>query len=115
MAVARYHRLSIGQKQAEALSRARENPVTCPECDARVMPTDLLAHMECRCPGKREPAPGSKWIGHREAMVLGVPRATLSFWTKSGQVRFLGERQDRRYLLRDLAMKIAQRRGFRRR
>ena len=48
-------------------------------------------------------------------MVLGVNRQTLTRWVQRGDVRFFGERQDRRYLLRDLAVKIAQRRGFRRR
>lgn len=113
--MSRYHRLSIAQKRTEGLTRVREPAVTCPSCDTQVMPCDLLAHMAERCPGRRDPGPGSKWVNHREALAMGVPRATLSFWTHSKQVRFLGERQDRRYLMRDLALKVAQRRGFRRR
>ncbi len=113
--MSRYHRLPIAQKRAEAISAVREQAVSCPRCDTRVMPVDLIAHYDERCPGPREPGPGAKWVTHREAMALGVPRATLSFWTQSSQVRFLGERQDRKYLYRDLALKIAQRRGFRRR
>lgn len=113
--MSRYHRLSIGEKQAEALGRIREPPVRCPHCDAQVMPADLLGHVEQRCPGPRDPGPGAKWIEHREALAMGVPRATLSFWANSRQVRFVGERQGRKYLYRDLALKIAQRRGFRRR
>lgn len=113
--MSRYHRLPIAQKRAEGIARMREPAVTCPSCDTQVMPAELLTHVEQRCEGPREPGPGAKWVNFREAMVLGVPRATLSFWTRTGQVRFLGERQDRQYLMRDLALKIAQRRGFRRR
>lgn len=114
-AVTTYRRMPIAQKRMEALARAREPSVTCPTCDTQVMSADLLTHLDERCPGRRDPGPGAKWVGFREALALGVPRATLSFWANSGQVRFLGERQDRRYLHRDLALKIAQRRGFRRR
>jgi hypothetical protein len=79
------------------------------------MPVDLLPHLAERCPGRRAPGPGSRWASQQEALALGVPRATLSFWAKNEQVRFIGERQDRKYLYRDLALKIAQRNGFRRR
>jgi hypothetical protein len=111
----RYQRLPIAQKRTEDLARIREPAVSCPTCDTQVMPADLLSHMAERCDGPREPGPGARWIPFREAIAMGVPRATLSKWTKNGQVRFLGERQDRKYLYRDLAVKIAQRRGFRRR
>lgn len=114
MASTPYQRLPITQKRAADLARVRESAVTCPSCDTHVMPSDLIAHLE-RCPGPREPGPGAKWIDHRAALALGVPRATLSFWTSTKQVRYVGGKQDRRYLMRDLAMKIAQRRGFRRR
>jgi hypothetical protein len=110
-----YQRLSIAEKRSLDLSRVREPAVSCPTCDMQVMPADLLAHLEQRCPGPRDPGPSARWINHREAMALGVPRQTLSFWAKSGQVRFFGGRQDRKYLYRDLALKVAQRRGFRRR
>lgn len=110
-----YQRLPIAEKRAKDLGRIRETAVTCPICDTQVMPTDLLAHMAERCQGRREPGPGAKWINWREARGLGVPGKTLSRWATSGQVRFLGERQDRRYLMRDLAIKIARRRGFLRR
>lgn len=79
------------------------------------MPADLLAHVDQRCTGPRDPGPGARWVTHREALAMGVPRATLSFWTRNKQVRFVGGRQDRKYLYRDLAVKVAQRRGFRRR
>ena len=110
-----YRRLSVVQKRALDLSRARDAAVRCPECDMQVMPVDLLSHLKERCAGPPEPGPGAKWVTHREVMSMGVPRATLSFWANSKQVRFIGERQDRRYLLRDLALKIAQRNAFRRR
>ena len=113
--VSTYQKLSISQKRASDLARVREPAVTCPRCDTQVMPSDLLGHLEQRCSGPREPGPGAKWISHREVMAMGVPRATLSFWAGSGQVRFLGERQDRKYLYRDLALKVAKRMGFRRR
>lgn len=110
-----YHRMPIAQKRAEAIARIREPSVTCPQCDTHVMPDDLLAHLKDRCPGPREPGPGARWISHREVIAMGVSRSTLSFWTASGQVRFSGDRQDRKYLHRDLALKIAQRWRFRRR
>jgi hypothetical protein len=110
-----YHKLPIAQKRAEALARAREPAVTCPDCDTQVMPADLLAHLRDRCPGQRDPGPGAKWLTHREVMALGVPRATLAKWTRDGHVRFVGELQDRRYLLRDLSLKIAHKQGRRRR
>lgn len=112
---AAYHKLPIAQKRAMAYAAQREPAVACPRCDAQVMPADLLAHVEQRCAGPREPGPAAKWVTWREALALSVPETTLSFWARTGQVRYLGERMDRRYLLRDLALKIAQRRGFRRR
>jgi hypothetical protein len=110
-----YHRLPIAEKRALAIGAQREPAVTCPTCDTQVMPADLLAHMEQRCAGPREPGPGARWVTWREALAMGVPAMTLSRWASAGHVRFMGERQDRRYLLRDLAQKIAQRNGFRRR
>lgn len=111
----RYHLMSAAEKRAGSLATVREPAVTCPSCDTQLMPTDLLAHLEQRCAGPREPGPGAKWVTGREACALGVPQQTLSFWARSGEVRFVGERMDRKYLHRDLALKIAQRRGFRRR
>jgi len=116
MAERSYHRMSVGEKQAHAREGMREPSVTCPACGTQTTPADLVAHSTKRCPGRPpDPAPHSRWVNWREARALGVPATTLSFWARAGQVRFLGERQDRRYLLRDLALKIAQRRGFRRR
>lgn len=112
---AAYHKLPIAEKRMEALARAREPAVSCPTCDMQVMPVDLLAHMDQRCPGPREPGPGAKWISWREALALGVGRQSLTRWVQAGMVRFVGGRLDRRYLHRDLALKVAQQRGFRRR
>lgn len=114
--MSRYHRLPIAQKRAEGLARAREPAVTCPTCDTQVMPADLLAHIEQRCPGPREPGPGAKWLTWREATAIsGVTAMRLSRWANNGLVRFQGGRQDRKYLLRDLALRVAGVRGFRRR
>lgn len=113
--MANYHRLPIAQKRTEALARAREPAVTCPDCDTQVTSVDLLAHMKERCTGLREPGPGAKWVTWRDAIAMGVNRQTLSRWSQTGQVRFIGETQDRKYLMRDLALKISQRLGFRRR
>lgn len=110
-----YHKLSIAEKRAQALATVREPAVTCPNCDVQVMPADLLAHLEQRCAGPRAPGPSSKWLTWREALALGVNRQTLSRWARSGLVRFMGERQDRKYLMRDLSLRIAQRGWFRRR
>lgn len=102
----RYHLLSIAEKRTEALTNARENPITCQECDMRVMPADLISHMESRCPGPSAPAPGSRWLSGREARAIGVAKSTLSFWANRGFVRVSGEGMDRRYLERDLVKSI---------
>lgn len=109
-----YHRLPIAQKRVEALARVREPAVTCPSCDTQVMPTDLLSHMEQRCSGPREPGPGAKWVSWQEARSI-VPERTLVRWIERGFVHVRGERGDRQYLHRDLATRVSQLRGFRRR
>lgn len=111
----RYQQLSIVEKRTENIARVREPSVSCPLCDTQVMPVDLLAHVDLRCPGPREPGPGARWVTWAEARAMGVPAKTLSNWAKNGHVRFVGVRLDRKYLHRDLVLKIAQRRGFRRR
>jgi len=115
MATSPYNKLPIAEKRAVDLARVREPAVTCPSCDTQVMPVDLLAHLESRCPGPRAPGPGAKWVTWREALAMGVPRVTLHRWVENGFVRFAGEKQDRKYLLRDLAIKLAQRMGLHRR
>lgn len=109
-----YHRLPIAQKRAAAIASARESAVACPDCDTQVMPADLLAHLEERCTGPRDPGPGSQWITWREARSL-VPKRTLVRWIDSGRIRFKGDRGDRQYLLRDLVKNVARRRLDRRR
>lgn len=104
-----YHHLPIAAKQAFHRERIREPAVTCPNCDVQTTPADLIEHVRKRCTGPREPGPGSKWITLREALEV-VPRGTLARWTKTGVVRVRGERQERMYLLRDLAVRIARRR-----
>jgi hypothetical protein len=110
-----YHRMPIAQKRAAALATMREPLVVCPVCDAHTTPRDLLDHLRERCPGQREPHPGSAWVTWREALAMGVPRQTLLFWVRRGSVRYRGERGDRRYLLRDLAIRRAGRMAVRRR
>lgn len=111
-----YQKLSITEKRAVDLDRVREPAVTCPSCDTQVMPTDLLSHMENRCAGPRQPGPSAKWLTWRDAMAIGgVTPMRLSRWARNGHVRFVGDRQDRKYLQRDLALKVAQLKGFRRR
>lgn len=112
---AAYHLMSLQEKSARSLGQVRDASVRCPDCDTQLMPADLLVHLEQRCQGRPEPGAGAKWLSHREVMQLGVSRATLNWWVVNHQVRFIGERQDRKYLHRDLVVKIAQRRGFRRR
>jgi hypothetical protein len=109
-----YHRLPIAEKRALAIGSQREPAVTCPTCDTQVMPADLLAHMEQRCAGPREPGPGARWVTWREARAI-VPERTLVRWVERGFVRHRGGRGDRTYLHRDLATRVSQMRGFRRR
>lgn len=114
--MSRYHELSVAQKRAESLARIREPAVTCPDCDTQVMLADLLGHIEQRCPGLREPGPGSKWVSHREAMAMGVGRGILSYWVKRGRVRTrMGDDGCRQYLHGDLVRRIAVQRLNRRR
>lgn len=112
----RYHQLPIAAKRAEAIARMREPAIACPrDCGTQLMPDDLLAHLEQRCPGAREPGPGSKWVTSREAVYLGVTEMSLSRWVRDGLVRARGKRGDRQYLKRDLVIQIALRRVSRRR
>lgn len=110
-----YHKLPIAQKRMQNIARVREPAVSCPDCDTQVMPADLLQHLQERCAGPRDPGPSAKWVTWAEARKMGVPKQTLSRWASSGLVRSIGGRMDRKYLHRDLALKIAQRRGFHRR
>lgn len=119
-----YHKLSISEKQGLVRGADREPPVACPYCGTVTTSSDLLSHIERGCDGPRraehdlEPQKHWQWVDWRRARALGVPATTLSFWARTGQVRYLGgekKRRDRKYLLRDLALKVAQRRVFRRR
>lgn len=103
-----YHRLSAAEKHASSLASVREMPVACARCDTQLMPDDLLNH-ETRCPGPRDPGPGSKWINWREATGL-VPEKTLRRWVQAKHVRFKGGRGDRLYLRRDLVKRLHLRR-----
>lgn len=104
-----YARMSLAEKQAEALDRQREPSVTCPRCETETTAADLMRHVENTCPGAREPHPRSRWITWREALSLGVPKPTMGRWIQQGLVRFHGESKSRVYLLRDVVQLAATR------
>jgi hypothetical protein len=109
-----YHLKSAAEKRAQALG-VREVATFCHVCDAQVMPDDLLAHIDQRCTGPREPGPGSKWVNWQEALALGIQVRTLTRWVRAKHVRFKGSRGDRLYLRRDLVKRLALRRPVPRR
>ena len=110
-----YHRMSIAEKRAVSLASVRESPESCPNgCGTTLMPADMLTHLDQRCTGPRAPGPGAKWITWREAKRI-VPERTLVRWIERGAIRYQGGRGDRKYLYRDLAVRVSQLRGFRRR
>jgi hypothetical protein len=109
-----YHKLSVGEKRAQALATVRESAIACPSCDTQVMPADMPSHLE-RCGGPREPGVGSKWITWQEALALGAPARSIVRWRQRGLIRTRGGRGDRQYLLRDLVKRVASRRYERRR
>lgn len=110
-----YHLLSANEKRTVSLARVRPPAVTCPACDTQVMSADLLAHIEQRCTGPREPGPGSKWVSWAEALKLGISKKALWTWVHRGDVRMRGERGERQYLHRDLVVQVARRLLIRRR
>jgi len=102
-----YRRLTIRDKQRVALERLRPPPVACPTCGTQTGAEDLLGHVE-RCQGPREPHPLERWVTSGEVERLGVRRQTLHWWTARGVVRAqIGD--PCRYLLRDVAIRIALR------
>lgn len=111
----RYHRMSIAAKQALQRERMREPAVVCPACETQTTASDLLEHVATRCTGPRDPSATAQWITWRQALDLGVLPGTMSKWVKRGRVRTSGELQDRRYLLRDVAVRMATRRSQQRR
>ncbi len=108
-----YSRMNIAQKQAHQREVMREPSVVCPVCETQTTAVYLIKHVT-RCTGPREPNRHSKWVSWRDAMRMGVPRETMSRWVKRGLVRVRGELQDREYLLRDIALRVAARRQQRR-
>lgn len=105
-----YAKLSLQQKQALVRGGEREPPVRCPGCGTQLVASDLIPHVEHRCPGSQEPEPGpnSRWIAWRDAMRMGVSNGLMSYWARTGAVRFKGPIQGRQYLLRDVAMRVAR-------
>jgi hypothetical protein len=108
-----YRRLSAVAKQVTHLERMREPEMSCPLCETHTTAVDLPRHVECSCPGRREPHPLSRWVPWREAVRQGVPRATLRRWVLEGRVRQRGPERHREYLLRDVSWHLAVRRGAR--
>lgn len=102
-----YRRLSLVEKQALSRARIREHPVRCPGCDAATTASDLVTHVQHRCPGQQAPGPTSLWIGWRDALRMGASGRMLSFWAQRGHVRWKEGMQERRYLMRDVAMRVA--------
>lgn len=106
-----YRRLSIAAKQRVALEASREPGVACPNCGTQTAVGELLTHALERCAGKRETHPLSRWITGRQAVELGVPHSTLSRWVQRGVIRARGAPMDRQYLLRDLVVRVVDRRA----
>lgn len=116
MTPAEYHRLSFAEKRQHARDQVVAPPMRCGACGAGVQPEDFQGHVR-RCSGRPEPHKLDKWIGHREALRLGVKRGTLSYWVTTGKVRTRrtranpggrGRRPRRKYLLRDVVFSLAQ-------
>ncbi len=104
-----YPRLSAAEKRQRAREAIREPAVACQLCGAQVGVADLLPHLALRCPEHRDPHPRSRWINWREAIDLGVFPGTMSRWVKRGIVR-IRDGEERRYLMRDVVLRIAERR-----
>jgi hypothetical protein len=107
--VSDYHKLPIAEKQALSRERMRESAVACPACETQTTASDLLNHIDQRCPGAPpDPAPHSKWVSMAEVQRMGVSKQLLSYWYRSGHVRARGEVQARKYLFRDVATRRAK-------
>lgn len=105
-----YHKMSVEQKLAHAQERLAEPPVPCPaDCGTTLQPADLLAHVEGRCPGPRQPGPAAKWVRRRDAQAMGIPAPTLSRLARANKIRSRGTGMDKEYLHRDLALGAARR------
>lgn len=114
-----YARMSLAEKQVAQREAMREPAVRCPRCDVQTTVADLLAHLETRClgtsPTREEPHPAAKWVTWREALDFGVPRNTMHRWIRRGLVRSRTVPvPQRQYLLRDVVMRMAERRARRR-
>lgn len=103
-----YRRLSLVEKQAVSRANMREGPVRCPSCGTATAASDLVPHVEHRCQGRQDPGPASQWIDFREALRMGASSRMMTFWARRGHVRWRGEVQCRRYLLRDVAVRVAR-------
>lgn len=102
-----YHRMSVAEKQRHALGAQREPAVVCPRCETQTGVTDLLAHVQTRCTGPRDPHPLARWLTWDEATRIAA-RASISRWVAHGELRTRGEGRARRYLMRDLVQLVAR-------
>lgn len=103
-----YRRLSVPEKEARNREAMREPAIVCPSCETQTTVADMPRHL-ASCPGPREPHPLSRWITWASAMRLGVSKRSLHYWTSTGLVRVEIVRGHRRYLERDVVMRIALR------
>lgn len=113
----RYSKLTVGEKDKRNCDKMREPAVTCPLCEAKTPVDDLLAHMEKRCPRKRDIHPRSRWVTRAEAVAMGLNEGALKRWVRRGRIRrrsARGERTglgrpSRQYLARDIVKLLAAR------
>lgn len=65
-----YRRLPYYEKQRQALSSLRADPVRCGACQMAIMPADIASHAT-RCPGSRV-ARDAEFAGKTETMICDV-------------------------------------------
>jgi hypothetical protein len=64
-----YRKLSVRAKRRLAILRVQESPVRCPQCDAALLPCELLVHQTERCEGELPPpSPAARWLTRVEAL-----------------------------------------------
>lgn len=109
--MSKYHKLTVEEKEKRNRDRMREPAVTCPHCEVKMPVAELLAHVNERCEGKREPHPLSKWLTWTEVVSLGAPVANIKRWVAEGRIRTRGKpgKRAKRYLARDAVKLVALR------
>lgn len=97
-----YRYLSISAKQALVEKTAREPPVACAQCEARIAVGDMPRHLETTCPGKPREHHLDRWIPWAEVMARGISHSTLHEWVRHGRVQTKGRQREQLYRVRDL-------------